>query len=49
MPKKVKDKTFSMRLDTKTFDALNTIATRNDRSVGYIVRQAIERYIKENS
>lgn len=47
--KQPKGKLFTIRFEEKTFNSLHAIATRNDRSVGYIVRQAVERFIKEQS
>ena len=44
-PVAVKDKAFGIRLDVETYDALEAIAKRDDRSIGYVVREACREYI----
>jgi len=39
---------FSMRLDSELREKLEKIAQRDDRDVAYIIRKAIEEYIRKN-
>jgi predicted transcriptional regulator len=41
--------TFSIRLDDDQREKLEKIAAKLDRPVGYLIRQAIDKYIKEQS
>jgi predicted transcriptional regulator len=40
---------FSIRLDASQRAALEKIAAKLDRPVGYLIRQAIDNYIKEQT
>ena len=37
------------RLETRVHHALKTIAEKRDRTISYLVRQAVERYVKEET
>lgn len=45
--KSTKEKSLGVRLEEKMYDALEAIARRDDRSLGYVVRAAITEYIKK--
>jgi predicted transcriptional regulator len=46
MKDKTKDKLFTVRLDADTFENLEKIGKRDDRTMAYLVRKAIEEFIK---
>ena len=46
MEHKTKDKLFTVRLDVETFESLEKIGKRDDRTMAYLVRKAIEEFIK---
>jgi predicted transcriptional regulator len=43
-----KPETFTLRIDPDLRKKLQEIANKQERPVGWIVRKAIENYIKEN-
>ncbi len=43
--KKTLDKTFSLRIDTETYEQLKVVAAKEDRSINYMTLKAIRELI----
>lgn len=49
MPKKGNTPVYALRLDADLREKLEKIATRDDRDLAYVIRRAIEEFIKRES